>query len=77
VLLPVRGGGLPGFSYLTPSGGVRSLAISRILARYAENLVSHAATLSWLTRLRAGIFRGCGPASSATPGTPARNRCGA
>jgi ATP-binding cassette subfamily C protein CydC len=48
---------LPGFSYLTPSGGVRSLAISRILARYAENLVSHAATLGWLTRLRAGIFR--------------------
>lgn len=48
---------LPGFSYLTPSGGVRSLAVSRILARYAENLVGHAATLSWLTRLRAGIFR--------------------
>jgi ATP-binding cassette subfamily C protein CydC len=48
---------LPGFSYLTPSGGVRSLAISRVLARYAENLVSHAATLSWLTRLRSGLFR--------------------
>lgn len=62
MLLPVRGGGLPGFSYLTPSGGVRSLAISRILARYAENLVSHAATLSWLTRLRAGIFRDAGHA---------------
>jgi ABC-type transport system involved in cytochrome bd biosynthesis fused ATPase/permease subunit len=48
--------------YLTPSDGVRSLAISRILARYAENLVSRAATLGRLTRLRAGIFRDAGHA---------------
>lgn len=43
---------LSGFSYLAPSGGVRSFALARIGGRYAERLVTHAATLRWLTRLR-------------------------
>jgi ATP-binding cassette subfamily C protein CydC len=44
------------FSYLVPSGGVRALALSRIAGRYAERLVTHAATLRWLTRLRVRMF---------------------
>jgi ATP-binding cassette subfamily C protein CydC len=44
------------FSYLAPSGGVRSLALSRIAGRYVERLVTHAATLNWLTRLRVRMF---------------------
>jgi ATP-binding cassette subfamily C protein CydC len=44
------------FSYLAPSGGVRSLAMSRIAGRYVERLVTHAGTLRWLTRLRVRMF---------------------
>jgi ATP-binding cassette subfamily C protein CydC len=44
------------FSYLAPSGGVRSLALSRIAGRYVERLVTHTATLRWLTRLRVRMF---------------------
>ena len=44
------------FSYLSPSGGVRAFALARILARYAERLVSHTATLQWLTRIRLRMF---------------------
>jgi ATP-binding cassette subfamily C protein CydC len=44
------------FSYLAPSGGVRSFALARIGGRYAERLVTHAATLRWLTRLRLQMF---------------------
>jgi ATP-binding cassette subfamily C protein CydC len=44
------------FSYLAPSGGVRSFALSRIAGRYVERLVTHAATLRWLTRLRVRMF---------------------
>ncbi len=44
------------FSYLAPSGGVRSFALARIGGRYAERLVTHAATLRWLTRLRVQMF---------------------
>jgi ATP-binding cassette subfamily C protein CydC len=44
------------FSYLTPSGGVRALALARVGARYSQRLVSHSATLRWLTRLRVQMF---------------------
>jgi ATP-binding cassette subfamily C protein CydC len=44
------------FSYLAPSGGVRSFAITRIAGRYAERLVTHSATLRWLTRIRVRMF---------------------
>jgi ATP-binding cassette, subfamily C, bacterial CydC len=46
------------FSYLAPSGAVRSFALVRIAGRYAERLVMHSATLRWLTRLRVWVFFG-------------------
>lgn len=52
------------FVYLTPSGAVRALAVCRILAHYVERLVTHGATLRWLTRLRVRLFldvSGAGP----------------
>lgn len=50
------------FSYLAPSGAVRSFALVRIAGRYAERLVAHSATLRWLTRLRVWMFLGVGAA---------------
>lgn len=50
------------FSYLAPSGAVRSFALVRIAGRYAERLVTHSATLRWLTRLRVWMFLGVGAA---------------
>jgi ATP-binding cassette, subfamily C, bacterial CydC len=44
------------FSYLAPSGGVRALALSRTSASYLQRLVSHDATLRWLTRIRLRLF---------------------
>jgi ATP-binding cassette subfamily C protein CydC len=42
-------GGLPGFSWVFPSAGVRALAVLRAGGRYGERLVGHDATLpSWL-----------------------------
>ncbi|MCW2631147.1 MAG: CydC: thiol reductant exporter, CydC subunit [Pseudonocardia sp.] len=61
------------FSYLAPSGGVRSFALGRIGGRYAERLVTHAATLRWLTRLRAQMFL---DAAAAGPGRLRRLRSG-
>ncbi|MEX0428532.1 ATP-binding cassette domain-containing protein [Nocardioides sp. DS6] len=48
---------LPGFSYLAPSGGVRSFALARIVLRYVASLITHDATLRWLARLRVRLFR--------------------
>jgi ATP-binding cassette subfamily C protein CydC len=61
------------FSYLAPSGGVRSFALARIGGRYAERLVTHAATLRWLTRLRTQMFLN---AAAATPDRLRRLRSG-
>jgi ATP-binding cassette subfamily C protein CydC len=61
------------FSYLAPSGGVRSLALGRIGGRYAERLVTHAATLRWLTRLRTQMFL---DAAAAAPDRLRRLRSG-
>jgi ATP-binding cassette subfamily C protein CydC len=64
---------LSGFSYLAPSGGVRSFALARIGGRYAERLVTHAATLRWLTRLRVQMFL---DAATADPDRLRRQRSG-
>ena len=44
------------FSIYAPSGGVRTLALTRILARYGERLSAHAISLEWLIRLRRKLF---------------------
>jgi ATP-binding cassette subfamily C protein CydC len=44
------------FSYIAPSGGVRSLALLRIGSGYGERLVQHAAVLSRLGAIRLGFF---------------------
>ena len=46
-----------GFNYLIPSGEVRAAAITRIITRYASNIIAHKATLQWLTRLRIDLYR--------------------
>jgi ATP-binding cassette subfamily C protein CydC len=61
------------FSYLAPSGGVRSFALARVGGRYAERLVTHAATLRWLTRLRTQMFL---DAAAAAPDRLRRLRSG-
>ncbi len=48
--------GITSFSYLFPSGGVRTFALLRTLARYSERVVTHQATFLWLTRLRVMFF---------------------
>lgn len=45
------------FNHLYPSAGVRGFAFGRVLARYAEQLVGHDATLRYSATLRASIFR--------------------
>jgi len=44
------------FSIYAPSGGVRTFALTRILARYGERLSAHAISLEWLIRLRRKLF---------------------
>ena len=44
------------FNHLYPSAGVRGAAFSRVLTRYAEQLVGHDATLSLSARLRPDLF---------------------
>ncbi|MGV6818898.1 MAG: amino acid ABC transporter ATP-binding/permease protein [Parvularcula sp.] len=44
------------FNHLYPSAGVRGFAFGRVLARYAEQLVGHDATLRYSATLRASIF---------------------
>ncbi|OBH60717.1 hypothetical protein A5686_20540 [Mycobacterium sp. E2479] len=44
------------FSVYAPSGGVRTFALTRILARYGERLSAHAISLEWLIRLRRRLF---------------------
>lgn len=44
------------FNHLYPSAGVRAAAFSRVLTRYAEQLVGHDATLSLSARLRPQLF---------------------
>src|SRR3981081_3964623 len=44
------------FSVFLASGGVRALALSRVLTRYAERVATHRATFTWLARLRVHFF---------------------
>ncbi|MDQ1583558.1 MAG: ATP-binding cassette, subfamily bacterial CydC [Microbacteriaceae bacterium] len=44
------------FSYVAPSGGVRSLALARIGANYLQRLVLHAVALRHLAGIRTGFF---------------------
>ncbi|MEZ5998162.1 MAG: ATP-binding cassette domain-containing protein [Hyphomonas sp.] len=44
------------YNHLYPSAGVRLAAFSRVLARYAEQLVGHDATLRLSARLRPALF---------------------
>ena len=49
-------GSATAFSVYAPSGGVRTFALTRILARYGERLSAHAISLEWLIRLRRKLF---------------------
>lgn len=44
------------FSYLTPSGGVRAFALTRIAANYGARIVLHRVALARLTGIRVGLF---------------------
>ncbi|HET8780199.1 MAG TPA: ATP-binding cassette domain-containing protein, partial [Agromyces sp.] len=44
------------FSYLTPSGGVRAFALTRIAANYGARIVLHRVALARLTDIRVGLF---------------------
>lgn len=48
--------GVP-FNYFFPSAGIRFLAITRTVGRYAERLVSHEATFRILSGLRLWLFK--------------------
>lgn len=54
-LAGLSGAGLV-FNHLYPSAGVRGLAFSRVLSRYAEQLVGHDATLTFSQHLRRSLF---------------------
>lgn len=45
------------FNYFMPAAGIRFLAISRILSRYAERVVTHDVTFRILTRLRVWFYQ--------------------
>ncbi|OBI27648.1 hypothetical protein A5709_04960 [Mycobacterium sp. E1386] len=49
-------GSTTAFSVYAPSGGVRTFALARILARYGERLSAHSISLEWLIRLRRKVF---------------------
>jgi ATP-binding cassette subfamily C protein CydC len=44
------------FSLFLASGGVRALALSRVLTRYSERVATHRATFAWLAQLRVHFF---------------------
>ena len=46
------------FNFFAPSAGIRFLALARTGSRYAERLVTHDASLRFLTVLRVDLFRG-------------------
>lgn len=54
-LAGLSGGGYV-FNHLYPSAGIRAMAFSRVLARYAEQLVGHDATLGMSAALRPEVF---------------------
>lgn len=56
-LAGLAGAGLS-FNFFAPSAGIRFLALARTGSRYAERLVTHDASLRFLTVLRVDLFRG-------------------
>jgi ATP-binding cassette, subfamily C, bacterial CydC len=56
-LAGLAGAGLS-FNFFAPSAGIRFLALARTGCRYAERLVTHDASLRFLTLLRVDLFRG-------------------
>lgn len=46
------------FNYLLPSAGIRFLAITRTVGRYAERIASHEAALKALAEIRPAVFAG-------------------
>jgi len=56
------------FSYLNPSGGVRALALGRIITTYASRVVLHAAALRQVTAARLA-FHDTAAAGASTHGT--------
>lgn len=55
--MAVSGSSGVAFNYLLPSAGIRFLAITRTVGRYAERLVTHEATFRILSELRVWLFR--------------------
>ncbi|MBW4056232.1 MAG: thiol reductant ABC exporter subunit CydC [Proteobacteria bacterium] len=53
------------FNYFFPSAGIRFLAITRTVGRYAERLITHAATFRILSDLRVWLFKRFVPLSPA------------
>ncbi len=53
------------FNYFFPSAGIRFLAITRTVGRYAERLITHEATFRILSDLRVWLFRRFVPLSPA------------
>ena len=60
------------FNHLYPSAGVRAAAFSRVLTRYAEQLVGHDATLSLSARLRPQLFAASAAAQRGFTSMPAK-----
>lgn len=54
--MAVSGASGASFNYFFPSAGIRFLAISRTVGRYAERLVTHEATFRILAELRVWLF---------------------
>ncbi len=59
------GGGVAvlAFNYLLPSAAIRTLALIRVLSRYAERLTTHEATFRLLSHLRSWFFARAMPLS--------------
>jgi ATP-binding cassette, subfamily C, bacterial CydC len=53
----MAGIGLIAFDVVIPSAAIRSFALARTLARYAERLVTHDTTFRFIAGLRVNIFR--------------------
>lgn len=60
------------FSYISPSGGVRSFALVRIAANYVQRLVQHSAVLRRQTEIRSELFED----AAAAPKRAVRLRAG-
>lgn len=52
-------------NYFTPAAAIRTFAIVRTVGRYLERLVTHDATLRFLTRLRGWVYRRIEPLAPA------------